>query len=277
MILDGKIIASKIYEELKIQVSNSPKKPTLWAVLVWDNEVSLRYIKQKRKFAEKIWMGFELFRYPEDISEDELVRELHILNENSEVSGYIVQLPLPSHINSIRVIENISPKKDVDWFHPENQGKVVIWDNTGFIPCTPAGIMKIFEYYNINLLWKNIKILGQSNIVGKPMAQLCINAWATVTSCNSKTKHLSTHTKHADIVICATGQAKLLKVDMIHSSCIVIDVWFSVIDGKIYGDADYENILARWNPITPVPGWVGPMTVAMLLTNTYRAYTMNHE
>jgi len=246
-------------------------------VLVWDNEVSLRYIKQKRKFAEKIWMGFELFRYPEDISEDELVKELHILNENSEVSGYIVQLPLPSHINSIRVIENISPKKDVDWFHPENQWKVVIWDSSWFPPCTPAGVIKMLEYYDISLTWKKVSIIGRSNIVWKPLTQMCINAGATVSCLNSSTPDIAEYTWNSDIVISATGQANILKADMIDKKCVVIDVWFSVIDGKIHGDADYESILARWNAITPVPGWVGPMTVAMLLTNTYRAHCLSYE
>lgn len=273
MKLDGKIIASKIYEELTENIEKQSIKPTLWAVLVWDNNSpSLRYIKQKRRECEKIWMGFELFQFDADISENDLKTEIIALNLNENISGYIVQLPLPAHINTLNIIGCIDPRKDVDGFHPENQWKVMIWDTSWFTPCTPAWVMKILEYYDFDLVGKNIKILGQSNIVGKPMAQLCINAWATVTSCNSKTKHLSVHTKHADIIISATGQAKIIQPDMISQEAVIIDVWFSIIDDKIYGDADYENIIEQWNPITPVPGWVGPMTVAMLLSNTYKAH-----
>lgn len=149
-------------------------------------------------------MGFKIMRFPKDISEDELVNEIQKLNANSTISGYIVQLPLPAHIDALRIIRSIDPKKDVDGFHPENQGKVMIADTTGFLPCTPAGVMKIFEYYDIQLSGKKVVILGQSNIVGKPMALMCINAGATVTSCNHKTPDISLYTQEADIIISAT-------------------------------------------------------------------------
>ncbi len=275
MLLDGKKIAHTIYSDLQKNIKSLEKKPVLWAVLVGKNPESIRYIWQKRKFSEKIGMWFQLFSFPENISESELLQKLKLLNENPEISGYIVQLPLPAHINSIKVIEHISPKKDVDGFHPENQGKVMIGDTSGFIPCTPAGVMKILESTGISLLGQNICIIGRSNIVGKPLSLLCINAGATVTSCNSQTKDISFFTKQADIVICATGKAGLLRANMVQKDSIVIDVGFSIIDGKIRWDACFDELLAQWNTITPVPGWVGPMTVAMLLSHTYQAHIWN--
>lgn len=275
MILDGKKLAQSIYEELEQKIKNLSPQPCLGAVLVGNSSASLRYISQKKKFCEKVWISFRLFQFPENITQDELLWEIESLNKNPEISGYIVQLPLPEHIDTNTIIHHISPEKDVDGFHPVNQGKVVLWDSSWFIPCTPAGIMKIFDAYNISLSWKSITILGQSNIVGKPMAQLCINAGATVTSCNSKTKDLGTHTSHADIIILATGKAWLLSPDMVKKDAIIIDVGFSVVDGKILGDAQTQKLIENGNSITPVPGWVGPMTVAMLLSNTFTAYERN--
>jgi methylenetetrahydrofolate dehydrogenase (NADP+)/methenyltetrahydrofolate cyclohydrolase len=277
MILDGKKIASEIYEWLWSQIAPLIKKPILWAILVWDSPESLRYISQKRKFAQKIGMGFELFQFKNDISEEKLKSEVISLNNNMDISGYIIQLPLPEHIDSLKIIRNIDPKKDVDGFHPENVGKIMIWDKTGFTPCTPDGVMKIFEYYNIALSGKNIVVLGQSNIVGKPMAQMCINSGATVTSCNHLTPDITLYTQQADIIISATGHVGLITPSIVKSDTVIIDVWFSVIDGKIFWDAKYDELLAAGNSITPVPGWVGPMTVAMLLSNTLQAYKLTHD
>ncbi len=272
MLLDWRKIAWEIYEDLTKKIQNIKTKPCLWAVLVWENAASLRYIAQKRKFAQQIWMDFQLFQFPISISQENLIEEIQSLNNNSEVSGYIVQLPLPSHINPNDIISEISPEKDVDWFHPVNIWKITIWDTGWFAPCTPAWIMKIFKYYNISLSWKHVVILGRSNIVWKPLALMCINAGATVTSCNSKTPQVSDFTQKADIIVCATGQKHILTADMTDEKTVIIDVWFSLEDGKIYGDADFENISRQGNAITPVPGGVGPMTVAMLLSNTYLAH-----
>ena len=272
MILDGKKLASKIYTDLTEKIKSLEQKPTLGAVLVWDNAASLRYIRQKQKFSEKIGMNFKLFQFEESISEEELLQEIKALNNDSDISGYIVQLPLPDHINPLQIIQNIEPRKDVDGFHPENQGKVMIGDNSGFTPCTPAWVMQIFKEYNISLESKKIVVLGRSNIVGKPLTMLCINAGATVISCNSKTPDISLYTRSADIVICATGQSHILKAQMVSDTCVIIDVGFSVIDDTVYGDADTQKFIDRWNSITPVPGWVWPMTVAMLLSNTYKAH-----
>ncbi len=272
MILDGKKLASKIYDTLKKEISHLEKKPTLGAILVGDNSASLRYIAQKQKFSEKTGMNFKLFQFKDTISEEELLEEVKSLNNNSDISGYIVQLPLPKHINPLRIIRNIAPQKDIDGFHPENQGKVMIDDSSGFAPCTPAWIMELFKEYNIQLQGKKVVVLGKSNIVGKPITLLCINAGSTVISCNSKTPDLSIYTKDADIVICATGQTHLLKAHMVSQECVIIDVGFSVIDNVIYGDADTQGLIQQWNSITPVPGGVGPMTVAMLLSNTLKAH-----
>ncbi len=272
MLLSGTNIATKIYDDLQTKIKNHHATPTLWAVLVWDNPASLRYIRQKKKFAEKIGMNFKVFQQESNISENELLALIQTLNADTTISWYIVQLPLPKHIPTATIIAAIDPRKDVDGFHPANQGKLMIWDESGFTPCTPAGIMKIFIHYDIPLSGKNVCILGRSNIVGKPLAVLCINAGATVTSCNSHTPDISQYTQSADIVICATGQAHMLQADMISPTCIVIDVGFSVIDGKILWDADTTPIHEQGNSITPVPGWVGPMTVAMLLSNTFKAY-----
>lgn len=277
MILDGKKIASDIYEWLWSQINSLIKKPVLWAILVWNSPESLRYISQKRKFAQKIGMGFELFQFSDDILEEALKSEVSSLNNNPNISGYIIQLPLPPGIDSLRIIRNIDPKKDVDGFHPENIGKIMIWDETGFAPCTPEWVMKIFEHYNISLSGKNIVVLGQSNIVGKPMAQMCINSGATVTSCNNITPDISLYTRSADIIISATGHVDLITPDIVKPDAVIIDVWFSVVDGKIFWDAKYDELLAAWNSITPVPGWVGPMTVAILLSNTLKAHKLSHD
>jgi methylenetetrahydrofolate dehydrogenase (NADP+)/methenyltetrahydrofolate cyclohydrolase len=273
MILDGKKIAREIYKELEKKIKQLETPPTLGAVLVWENSASLRYIRQKQKFSEKIGMWFQLFHFPKDISEEALLTEIHALNQSKKISGYIVQLPLPKHIDALTIIWNIDPKKDVDGFHPENQWKVMIHDPSGFVPCTPAGVMKLFESYHISFIGKKVVILGRSNIVGKPLTILCINAGATVISCNSKTPDISVYTKDADIVICATGQAHLLKADMTSPHTVIIDVWFSIQDEIIYGDADTQGFITQWNPITPVPGGVGPLTVAMLLSNTLLAHS----
>ncbi len=272
MILDWKKLAQNIYWDLKEKIKKLERAPRLGVILVGDSSASLRYIWQKKKFCEKIGMSFRLFQLPASVSEKQLLLQVKNLNHDPSISGYIIQLPLPEHIDSLRIIRNIDPKKDVDGFHPENIGKMMIGDLTGFHPCTPAGVMKIFSEYEISLRWKNVVVLGQSNIVWKPMAIMCIHAWASVISCNHSTPDISLYTKNADIVISATWKAHLLNTANIKKNTLVIDVGFSIIEKKIYGDADTEKLLEQWNSVSPVPGGVGPMTVAMLLTNTYLAH-----
>ncbi len=273
MIIDWKLISEKIYEKLKQEVSQIAwEKPTLWAILVWENSASLRYIKQKRKWAGFVWMNFELKQFDEGVWEEELISFIQSWNKNKNISWYIIQLPMPKHINSTKLIRTISPDKDVDGFHPVNQWKILIGDTSGFAPCTPYGVMWIFKKLNIDLVGKMIVVIGRSNIVWKPLTAMLINRWATVTSCNSKTSDITRFTKEADIVICAAGQPLLLKLENINDKTIVIDVWFTVIDWKIYWDADFDAIHKNWNLITPVPGWVWRLTVANLLKNTLKAW-----
>ncbi len=268
MILDGKKIAAEIYSSLKIQVQELPTPPTLGIVLIWSDPVSMRYIGQKEKWAKYLGINFELYKFPIDISEEHLKQEIQNLNQNPKVSGYIIQFPLPKTIDLHSITQEISPLKDVDWFHPENQGKTLIGDTSGLTACTPAGVMELLSTENIDVVGKHVVVLWKSNIVGKPLTMLLINAGATVTSCNSKTSNISTYTKHADIVISATGIAGIITKDIIQESTIVIDVGFSLYDGVIMGDANFTEIHEQGNLITPVPGGVGPMTVAMLMKNT---------
>ncbi len=272
MIIDGIQIAKQIYSEIKTHVKQLKKKPKLSVVLVWNNSASLRYVAQKEKWAKYCGIDYELIHLDENISQKDLEEILKKLNNDNSVSWYIVQLPLPKHINETKIINLINPKKDVDWFHPENQGKLLIWDDSGLIPCTPAWIMEILKRQNIEFYWKQAVVVGRSNIVWKPATTLLINSWATVTSCNSKTPNIANYTKHADIVVMAVWKPGLLKADMIKKDAIVIDVGFTIVDGKIYGDCDTGSIDKLWAKITPVPGGVGAMTVAMLMKNTLKAY-----
>jgi methylenetetrahydrofolate dehydrogenase (NADP+)/methenyltetrahydrofolate cyclohydrolase len=272
MIINWTDIALNIYDKIRWEVSILKEKPTLWAILVWDNPSSLRYIRQKQKWAEYTWINFRLVKLEETISEEELLKQIKEFNHNKHISWYIVQLPLPKHIDEKNIINSIKPKKDVDWFHPKNQWKILIWDNSWLIPCTPAWIIEILKSEDIDVVWKVICVIGRSNIVWKPITALLINAWATVISCNSQTKDITNFTKQADIVIVATWQPWLLKENMLKKWSIVIDVWFTVIDHEIYWDAETESIDLAWHKITPVPGWVWALTVAMLMKNTLKAH-----
>ncbi|MCD5385042.1 bifunctional 5,10-methylenetetrahydrofolate dehydrogenase/5,10-methenyltetrahydrofolate cyclohydrolase [Candidatus Gracilibacteria bacterium] len=275
MLIDGKNIALNIYDSIKAEVNILDKKPTLGAILVGKNPASLRYIKQKQKWAEYTGIGFNLIQLDENINQNDLLNIVNKLNKDKNISGYIVQLPLPKHIDEKKVINSILPEKDIDGFHPINQGKILIGDNSGLVPCTPAGIIEIFEAKYIDLVGKIVCVIGRSNIVGKPITALLINTGATVISCNSKTKDISLFTKQADIVIIATGQPGLLKENMLKKGSIIIDVGFTVIENKIYGDAETNKIEKAGHKITPVPGGVGALTVALLMKNTLKAYKNN--
>lgn len=274
MIIDGKKIAENIFFDLKKEVEKLKWKPKMGIILVWNNSSSERYIKQKIKWAEFVWMDYNLERLDENISENKLIEVIKNFNDDETINWFIVQLPLPKHIDEKKILNIILPNKDIDWFNPVNQGKMLIWDKTWFIPCTPAWIMEIFKSENLDLEWKVVCVIWRSNIVWKPITSLLINAWATVISCNSKTKHLSKYTTQADIVVVAAWKPWLLKVNMLKLWAVIIDVWFTVIDGKIHGDADTKLIDSLWNKITPVPGWVWALTVAMLIKNTLKSYIL---
>lgn len=277
MIIDWKKIAWKIYDEIKVEVLSLEQKPTLAVILVWNNSSSLRYIEQKQKWAEYVWIKFILVKFSVDATERELLDKIKEFNESPNINGYMVQTPLPEHINTTKILNAIHPKKDVDGFHPNNVWKVLIWDSSAFMPCTPAGVMEILKAEDINVEWKIVCVIGRSNIVGKPMISLLVNAWATVIACNSKTKRLDKFTTKADIIIVAAWNPGLLKVNMIKIWAVVLDVGFTVIEWKIYGDADTKLIDLVWWKVTPVPGGVWALTVAMLMKNTLKAYKLQNK
>lgn len=278
MIIDWKKIAIKIYDELKSKIDSLTTKPTLAAILIWNNPASLSYIGQKRKFAEYVWMNFKLIQMDEEIKQEELISVINELNKDKQISGFIVQLPIPQHLNVEKIIDCIDPKKDVDWFSKENVWKLFYADHSWLESCTPKWIKRLLDEYCIILKWKNVTIVWKSNIVWKPLNLLFINNSATVTICDIHTPNIKQHTLASDIIVCAAWVPKLITKDMITPGSVIIDVWINKIDWKIVWDCDFVN-LEKENYITPVPWWVWPMTVAMLIENTYLAHiiSLNNE
>ena len=274
-IIDGKMVASQIKgniaDEIKILEQKTGKIPGLAVVLVGDDPASAVYIRNKNKTCKKL--GFQSFEniLPENTSELTLLNLIDTLNNNDRVNGILVQLPLPSHISSNKILEAIDPKKDVDGFHLENVGRLVT-GNATFKPCTPAGIIQLLDHYEVNIDGKNAVVLGRSNIVGKPIFFLLMERNATVTICHSHTKNLSTITQSADILIAAIGKPNFVTKDMVKNGAVVIDVGINRVGDKLVGDVDFQPVLNKVNLITPVPGGVGPMTIAMLMLNTLQAF-----
>ena len=274
--IDGKafsqVILEKIREEHNQLKEKYGKQAGLAVVIVGNNPASQVYVRNKIKACENVGFYSENIELDENISEKELLQEIDKLNKNDRINGILVQLPLPSHINELKIIDSISPEKDVDGFHVANIGKMVIGDETGFLSCTPYGIMQLLEEYKIEIAGKDAVIIGRSNIVGKPMALMLIQEGATVQVCNSRTKDLRKKLNDADIIIVAAGVPKLLKKEDVKEGAVVIDVGINRVDGKICGDVDYEEVAERASYITPVPGGVGPMTIASLIKNTFKSY-----
>ena len=274
--IDGKafsqVILEKIREEHNQLKEKYGKQAGLAVVIVGNNPASQVYVRNKIKACENVGFYSENIELDENISEKELLQEIDKLNKNDRINGILVQLPLPSHINELEIINSISPEKDVDGFHVANIGKMVIGDETGFLSCTPYGIMQLLEEYKIEIAGKDAVIIGRSNIVGKPMALMLIQKGATVQVCNSRTKDLRKKLNDADIIIVAAGVPKLLKKEDVKEGAVVIDVGINRVDGKICGDVDYEEVAERASYITPVPGGVGPMTIASLIKNTFKSY-----
>lgn len=271
MIIDWKKISQKIYTNLKDEISKLESSPTLWVILVWENEASISYVWQKEKFAKQIWINFVLKKLDASINEEELINEINYFNEDKNIDWFIIQLPLPIKINTQNIINKILPSKDVDWFTALNLWKLFLNDKSWFISCTPKWIVRLLEEYNINLEWKKVCIIWRSNIVGKPLGLLLINKWATVSVCNSYTRNIWKYTLISDIIISAVGKPMLITENMVKKWSIIIDVWFNKFNWKIVWDCDFWT-LEKNNLITPVPWWVGPMTVAMLMENTYLSY-----
>ena len=274
-ILSGKLVSSKIKEDLKAEVDKLKEKgiaPKLAVIMVGDDPASSVYVKNKSKACMQVGVEFEEFLLGENTSEKELLELIDKLNEDKSIHGILLQSPIPKHLDQNKAFQRISAKKDVDGFHPMNVGNLCI-GNDCFISCTPFGVMKILEYYHIDIEGKNAVVLGRSNIVGKPMAQCLLSKNATVTICHSKTQNLKEITKKADILIAAIGKPKFVTVDFVKDGAVVIDVGINRQEGtkKICGDVDFENVISKVSKITPVPGGVGPMTIAMLLHNVVKA------
>lgn len=284
VLIDGKKTAGDIKEEIKAEVAKmidaDIKAPHLAAVIVGDDPASQTYVSSKEKAAQRVGMISSVYRLPENTTEEELLSTIDFLNKDEEVDGFIVQLPLPDHIDVDKVIEAINPAKDVDGFHPVNVGKMAL-GQASYVSATPAGIIELLRRYDIDTEGKNCVVLGRSNIVGSPMSILMSKKAtpgnATVTVCHSKTKNLKSFTKKADILICAIGQQESITADMVKEGAVVIDVGIhrKPADNKkgytIVGDVDFVNVAKKASYITPVPGGVGPMTIAMLLKNTVSA------
>ena len=274
-ILDGKALSQKIRAELKeevAEISKNGRTPGLAVVIVGDDPASRKYVNNKNRACNEIGMVSREYALPAQTSEAELLELVEKLNHDSEIDGILVQLPLPKGIDERKIINAISPDKDVDAFHPENVGKIMIGGGT-FLPCTPAGIMELIKLTGIDVCGKECVVVGRSNIVGKPMSMLLLAANGTVTVCHSKTENLADVTRRADILVVAVGKPEMITADMIKPGAVVIDVGMNRLEsGKFVGDVEFSGAKEVAGAITPVPGGVGPMTIAMLMRNTLSSY-----
>ena len=275
VLIDGKKVSAEIRDRLKQETEELKEKtgrtPGLATVLVGDDPASAVYVRNKNKICNEL--GFQSFgkNLPEQTTEAELMSLINDLNGNDEVNGILVQLPLPNHIDSEKILLSIDPEKDVDGFHPINVGKLAI-GNALLTPCTPTGVIALLDYYGIEISGKHAVVLGRSNIVGKPVANLLLQRHATVTICHSKTKNLEEVTRQADILIAAVGRPHFVTANMVSQNTVVIDVGINRVDGKLTGDVDYDPVSEIADFIPPVPGGVGPMTIALLMENTLKAF-----
>ncbi len=273
-ILDGKVVSLKVKESVKVRADELKKfgiEPTLAVVLVGEDKASQTYVRAKEKACNEYGIKSVAHRLSENTTQNELLALINVLNLDDSIHGILVQLPLPKHIDTNVVLAAIDPRKDVDGFHAVNVGKLVSGLD-GFVPCTPLGVMEILKEYGIDVAGLNAVVIGRSNIVGKPMANLLLNASATVTVTHSKTKNLKEICKSADLIVAAIGRPFFLKADMVKDGAVVVDVGINRLDdGRLVGDVDFDEVAPKCSYITPVPGGVGPMTIAMLLNNTILA------
>ena len=281
-ILDGKKCSQEILDKIKEKVDNlknsNKRVPGLAVIIVGNNPASKIYVNSKVKACEKVGFYSKAIFLDENISQAELLEIIQALNNDENIDGILVQLPLPKHLNEDEICNAIDTSKDVDGFKAENLGKVMLGKEDGMVPCTPQGIMYLLDSIkDINLYGMNGVVIGRSNIVGKPISSLLINRGVTTTVCNSRTKNIEDVLRNADIIIAALGKPKFLKENMVKEGAIIIDVGINRVDGKLCGDVDFENVSKLASFITPVPGGVGPMTIAMLLNNTLRAYDKRGE
>jgi methylenetetrahydrofolate dehydrogenase (NADP+)/methenyltetrahydrofolate cyclohydrolase len=270
ILLDGRKAAEKVKERLSKEIKEGSHQFTLAVILIGDNPASAKYVAMKQKESEKIGLGFKLHKFEKDVKQEEVMALINKLNDDREVTGMIVQLPLPDHFRVDEILEAIKPQKDVDGLNSVNLGKLLKGIDALY-PATPAGIMELFRQYGIELAGKKVTVVGQSNLVGKPLVQMLLNEKATVSVANSKTKDLKSLTIDSEIVISAAGKPNLITGDMIKEGAIVVDVGTSAVEDKIVGDVDFGEVSKKASFITPNPGGVGPMTVAMLLFNVVKA------
>jgi methylenetetrahydrofolate dehydrogenase (NADP+)/methenyltetrahydrofolate cyclohydrolase len=280
-ILDGKALAKKIEDKVLIETEKLKEEtgrvPGLAVVLVGNDPASQAYVGMKKKACDRVGFYSVTHEMPKNISQDAIENTIKMMNDNPNIDGILIQLPLPPQIDTTKLLELVSPNKDVDGFHPYNVGRLATGLD-GFVPCTPLGVMELFAEYDINVKGKNCVVVGASNIVGKPMAALLLNANATVEICHIFTDDLKKHTLNADIILVGVGVIGLIKEDMVKEGAIIIDIGINKTeDGKLVGDVDYENVAQKCSYITPVPGGVGPMTISMLLSNTLKAAKLHSK
>jgi len=280
-LLDGRKLSKKIElqitEEVKTLKESCGCTPGLAVVLVGQDPASAAYVGMKKRACDRAGFYSITHDMPESISQEAIEKTITMLNNDTNVDGILIQLPLPQHIDTTKLLELVSPQKDVDGFHPFNVGRLVT-NLDGFVPCTPLGVMELLKEYNIDVKGKNCVVIGASNIVGKPMASLLLNADATVEICHIFTDDLKKHTLNADIVLCGVGVINLITEDMVKDDVVIVDIGVSrTKEGKLVGDVDFENVSKKSSYITPSPGGVGPMTIAMLLSNTLKAAKMNAQ
>lgn len=278
-ILDGKMLSKKIEDRVASEVRGLKEScgctPGLAVVLVGQDPASAAYVNMKKKACDRVGFYSVTHEMPETISQEAIEKTIKMMNNDSNIDGILIQLPLPKHIDTTKLLELVAPQKDVDGFHPFNVGRLATGLD-GFVPCTPLGVMELLAEYNIDVKGKNCVVVGASNIVGKPMAALLLNANATVEVCHIFTDDLKKHTLDADIILVGVGVINLIKEDMVKDGAIIVDIGINrADDGRLVGDVDYENVAKKCSYITPVPGGVGPMTISMLLSNTLKAAKIN--
>ncbi len=278
-IINGKEVANIFKRKLKEEINNFLCMPKLAVIQIGSLDASNIYIKHKQKACKEVGISFELITYDNNIDEIVIKNKIEELNGNPSINGILIQLPLPSHLDSKKIINYIDPKKDVDGLTSINMAHLFnnVDNDEAIAPCTPIGIMKLLEYYNIELEGEHVVMIGRSNLVGKPLLSLFLNKNATITICHSKTKELACFTKQADILVVATGCKHLINKNMIKENAILIDVGINNVEGKLYGDIDYNDVYDKCLLITPVPGGVGPMTIAMLLHNVVECYKIQNK
>ena len=269
MLLDGKELATKIKEDVKREIKELDFTPCLATVLVGDDPASKVYLQTKERACTQVGIQSVSKTLPATAAKNDVIRAIEELNHNPSIHAILIQLPLPNHLDPKEIIEFIYPSKDVEGFHPLNMGRLVT-EKKGIAPCTPSGIIELLKHYEIPLKSKDVTMIGHSIVVGKPMALMLLKEWATVTICHIETRDLAKHTKHADMIIVAAGKPGLITANMIKEGAVIVDVGTTKVGDKIVGDVDFECLKDKASAITPVPGGVGPMTVAMLMKNTVK-------